>query len=139
LQSEANRASLLDLYRQVRCGKPVRLDDTNQLVSLLRLSGITRVEAGGLRVRNRIYERVFDRAWITQHMPDAELRRQRAAYQRGLWRATAVAAAVVILIAGLALAAVNQAQRADRLRRLAGGRLYVADMNLAQQALDPGD
>ena len=47
---------------------------------------------GCLRVRNRIYERVFDREWVTQHMPDAELRRQRAAYRRGLLRATASAA-----------------------------------------------
>src|SRR5207248_9724309 len=113
LQSEANRASLLDLYRQVRCGKPVRLDDTNQLVSLLRLSGITRVEAGGLRVRNRIYERVFDPAWIAQNMPDAELRRQRAAYQRGVLRATAIGATVAAVTLSLAVMALTQKRRAE--------------------------
>src|SRR5207248_5415088 len=90
LNSEADRAALLDLYGQVRSGKRVALDDTNQLVSLLRLSGITQVAEGQLQVRNRIYERVFDRAWVTNHMPDAELRRQRAAYRLGIVRATAV-------------------------------------------------
>src|SRR5262249_55441353 len=107
LKSEVERAGLLDLYGQVRAGRPVRLDDTNQLVTVLRLSGITRVGApprtggpGCLWVRNRIYARVFDRAWIIQHMPDAELRRQREAYRRGLFRAAGVSAAVVAGTAG---------------------------------------
>jgi hypothetical protein len=55
-------------------------------------------------VRNRIYARVFDRAWVSKHMPDAELQRQRAAYRRGLLRATSVAAAVVAVIGMLAVA-----------------------------------
>jgi WD40 repeat protein len=138
-RNEADIAGVLDLYERIRAGKRVVLDDTNQLVSILRLSGITRIEGACLRVRNRIYERVFDRAWVTAHMPDAELHRQRAAYRRGLWRATAVATAILAIMAGLVLTAVNQAHRANRLRRLAEGRLYVADMNLAQQALDQGD
>src|SRR5207302_9352511 len=71
LKSEAELAGLLDLYGQVRAGKRVAMDDTNQLVSILRLSGITRVAGahavgdGRLQVRNRIYERVFDRNWVT--------------------------------------------------------------------------
>ena len=52
-----------------------RYDETSLLVSILRLSGVVRPEAGSLKLRNRIYERVFDRAWVIQHMPDAELRR----------------------------------------------------------------
>src|SRR5205814_8427582 len=99
------RASLLDLYGKVRAGRQIPLDDTSPLVSLLRLSGITRVVQGSLRVRNRIYERVFDREWVTQHMPDAELRRQKAAYRRGLLRATTVAGVIVAVMAGLALRA----------------------------------
>jgi hypothetical protein len=49
----------------------MKVDDTNPLIDLLRLAGIARVAEGRLRVRNRIYERVFDREWIAQHMPDA--------------------------------------------------------------------
>jgi hypothetical protein len=34
---------------------------------------------GHLQVRNPIYERVFDREWVLLHLPDAEVRRQKAA------------------------------------------------------------
>ena len=65
-------------------------EETNPLASLLRLSGIARPVNGCLVERNRIYERVFDPAWVRANMPDAELRRQRAAFQRGVVRAAAV-------------------------------------------------
>ena len=68
---------LLDLYGRVRRSRRVPDDETNPLVSVLRLSGITRVVEGLLEVRNRIYERVFDREWVEANMPDAEKRRQR--------------------------------------------------------------
>jgi WD40 repeat protein len=161
LNSEAERAALLDLYGQVRSGKRVVLDDTNQLVSLLRLSGITHVAGGGatrgagprgeagggrLQVRNRIYERVFDKPWVTAHMPDAELRRQQAAFRRGLWRAAAVSAVVVMAMGALALVAVTQARRANEQRQvaLAGQEtfrrgLYVADISVALQAWQGGN
>jgi WD40 repeat protein len=146
LRSEADLASLLDLYGQIRRGKRVRDEETNPLVSLLRLSGIIWPAAGCLRVRNRIYERVFDRDWVTAHMPDAELRRQQAAFRGGLLRATAVAAVVVVLVAALALVAVSQARRANQQRQMAldGQRtlrryLYAAQTNLAQQAWEAGN
>src|SRR5262249_34834239 len=92
LRSEADLAGLLDLYGQVRRGKRVRDDDTNPLMGVLRLSGITRKVRGCAQVRNRIYGRVFDRKWVRQHMPGAELRRQRAAFRRGLLRASVASA-----------------------------------------------
>ena len=58
-------------------------------------------------------------------MPDAELRRQRAAYRRGLLRATAVAAIVIAAIASLTLIAVRQ-------RNLARAEAERADRNLQQ-------
>jgi WD40 repeat protein len=158
LRSDTDLASLLDLYARVRRGRyspersrrgagGVRDDETNPLVSLLRLSGITRpgrCEAGGgssLQVHNRIYARVFDREWITTHMPDAELRRQQAAYRRGLVRATAAFAGILVVMAALVLIAIDRARIAHRAtaaeareRRVAEGRLYAADMNLAHQA-----
>ncbi len=112
LRSEADLAGLLSLYSQAQRGKRVVDDETNPLVSVLRLSGITRVENGRLRVRNRIYGRVFDREWAAANMPDAEVRRQRAAYRRGLLRATAIAAVIIAAIAGLAFLAVTQRNRA---------------------------
>src|SRR5439155_8649019 len=84
LNSEADRAAVLDLYARVRRGKRVVDDEADPLVDFLRLAGIVRSVDGRLAVRNRIYARVFDPVWIEQNMPDAELRRQRAAYRRVL-------------------------------------------------------
>src|SRR5262245_58410846 len=112
LRSEVDVAGLLSLYLQAHRGKRVMDDETNPLVSVLRLSGITRVEDGRLQVRNRIYERVFDREWAQANMPDAELRRQREAYRRGLLLATAVASLIIILFSGLSIYAFSQRNQA---------------------------
>src|SRR5262245_57257858 len=101
LRSEADLASLLELYRQIWGNKQVQDDDTNTLISILRLSGVTRIDAGYLYVRNRIYSGVFNGEWVTANMPDAELRRQRAAYRRGLLRATTIAVAFLMLMFGV--------------------------------------
>jgi len=114
LRGEVDVAGLLSLYLQAHRGKRVMDDETSPLVSVLRLSGITRVEDGRLQVRNRIYKRVFDREWGRANMPDAELRRQREAYRRGLLRATAVASLIIILFSGLTIYAFSQRNRADR-------------------------
>ena len=119
LRSESDRAGLLDLYAKVREGrKRVRDDDANPLLGILRLSGIIRIAEGHVLVRNRIYEHVFDRDWIISNMPDAELRRQRAAFRRGVVRAAAVAAVILVVMAGLAIAAIRERNRAvDEARR----------------------
>jgi WD40 repeat protein len=141
LRSEADLASLLDLYRQVQRGKRVLDDETNPLASLLRLSGVARSVDGALQVRNRIYGRVFDREWVLAHMPDAELRRQRAAYRRGVLRATAISSVLLLLIGALALRALRSESRArglaeERRRAVLASRalLYAAQMNQARQA-----
>jgi WD40 repeat protein len=139
LRSDVDRAALLDLYGRVRSGRRVPDDDASELVSRLHLSGVVRSVDGRLQVRNRIYERVFDRKWITAHMPDAELRRQKAAYRRGLVRATAVSTAVLSVVAGLALTAMDQAHRASEGQKLLRRHLYAAQMNLAQQVWSGGD
>ena len=117
LRSEVELAGLLTLYSQVLRGNSVADDETNPLVGVLRLSGIARVEKGRLRVRNRIYARAFDALWVAASMPDAELRRQRAAYRRGMLRATAIAGLILAAIALLALTAVRQRNRAEEAAR----------------------
>src|SRR5262249_50819590 len=119
LNSEADRAAVLDLYARVRSGKRVVDDETSPLVDFLRLAGIVRSVEGRLAVRNRIYQRVFDPAWIHQNMPDAELRRQRAAYRRGLLRAAGVSTVILAILGGLVFTPVHQARaaRPPRLRR----------------------
>jgi AAA-like domain/PDZ domain len=98
LRSEVDRAGLLDRCDQVRRGRKVRDDETSPLVSVLRLSGLTRTVDGNLRIRNRIYAHVFDKEWITSNMPDAELRRQKEAFRRGVVRTALVAAAIFAVV-----------------------------------------
>jgi WD40 repeat protein len=139
LKSEADLSALLDLYRQIRAGSRVADDETNPLCSILKLSGVVKVENGELKVRNRIYEHVFDKAWAEQHMPDAELQRQKAAYRRGLVRALAGSTVVVLIISGLAIYGftnANKARIAAARARLAednaNRNLYIANMNVIQ-------
>ena len=105
LRSEVDTAALLMLYEKVRDGKTIRDDEANPLISVLRLSGIVRVENGLLKTRNRIYNKVFDDKWVNANMPGAELRRQRIAYKRGLKRAFAIVMALLVL--GVAIAIAN--------------------------------
>jgi hypothetical protein len=110
---DAERAALLDLYAQIHAGRRVADDDTNPLITLLRLSGLAAVRDNRLRVRNRIYQTVFGKQWITANMPDAELRRQRAAYRAGVLRAAAIAAVILLLVGSLAAVAFQQRNRAQ--------------------------
>jgi WD40 repeat protein len=116
LRSEEDKAALLDLYETVRRGKRMDDDHTNTLVNTLRLSGVTRTEDNRLKVRNRIYAHVFDKGWVERNMPGAELRRQRAAYRRGLGRAGLVGSVILLLIAALA---VNEVRRQKFVRETA--------------------
>jgi WD40 repeat protein len=154
LKSEADRTALLDLYRRVWERRRVRDDATNPLCGLLKLAGVVRAEGaqevggggGYLGVRNRIYQRVFDRAWVRAHMPGAELRRQKAAYRRGLARASAVAGMVLAVVSGLGGYAFTQRNAARAAAALASQRaealdssLYAANMGLIERDWEGND
>ena len=69
-----------------------------------------------------MYDRVFDKDWVAAHMPDAELRRQREAYRRGVLRTAALASVVLLLMGVLsawALSASHTATKALRETRAA--------------------
>lgn len=100
LRSEVDAPSLLTLYAKVRRGGEVADDPSDPLVTVLRLSGITRVEDGRLKVRNRIYGQVFDDEWVRSCLPGGELRRQHAAYVRGLRLASGILVPLLLLTAG---------------------------------------
>ncbi len=133
LRSQVDLAGLLDLYRRVITQKQVSDDETNPLVSALRLSGIARAEAGRLVARNRIYERSFDHKWIADNLPGAEKRRQREAYLRGVVRTAALSVIALAVVGWLAFTAITQrnraAQQVEANRRL----LYQARMKIAEQ------
>ncbi len=140
LQSGTDVAGLLELYGQVHANRRVSDDETIPLIDHLRLSGIVRVISGCLRVRNRIYFLVFDQDWVRTNMPDAEVRRQRNAFRRGVRRTVALAGAVLSIMLGLVLFAFQQADRVGKLakedRRLTGiaeRNLYFANMNVIQR------
>ena len=133
LRSEADLAGMLELYQRVRSRKKVLYEETNPLIGILRLSGILHLEENHLKVRNRIYETVFDQQWITANMPDAELRRQRAAYRKGFIRAAALALVILSAISALAFTAVKQRNRAESEAHRADTSLQQATLS-AQQA-----
>lgn len=128
LRSEVELAGLLTLYDLVHRGKPVKDDESSALVTAVKLSGISRVQEGSLKVRNRIYNKVFDREWVKEHMPGAELRRQQAAFRKGLLRATAVAGAILVVITTLAFLAYQQ-------RNIAKAEADRADQNFKRASL----
>jgi WD40 repeat protein len=139
LTESGNRTALLDIYGAILRGQAPRDDGrVNPLVSALQLSGVVSSQPGPLRIRNRIYEHVFNAAWVSRHLPDAEIRRQRVAFRRGVMRASSIAALVlagVLAASGVILhqrnlLRVEQAQS----RRL----LYAAEINLAAQAWEAG-
>lgn len=115
LKSEGDVAGVLELYKRIWSGHRIANDETNPLTSTLRLSGVVREEGGCLKVRNRIYHEMFDRNWVQEHMPDAELRRQRAAYHKGWVRAATMGIVGVLVLGTLTFAAVYNA----RIARLA--------------------
>lgn len=127
--------ALLNLYSRIRRSRKVADDDSQPLVSIMRLSGITRAEDGRLRVRNRIYERVFNDDWIKTNLPDAEVRRQRAAFRRGVIRTTGVAAFILLIMAALAITAFRQRNRALNQITINKQLMYMTSMKAANQEL----
>jgi WD40 repeat protein len=153
LRADADVSALLYLYRSVRARQHVVDDDTNPLISVLKLSGVARVEHGELRVRNRIYEEVFDGDWVVSSLPGAEVRRQVLAFRRGVLRSAAVSAFVLVAVGVLAVYTWTQWRRAEGLAGVADAQreiaeqeqetsrrlLYVAHMSLAFRELEKGN
>ena len=80
LRTERDLASLLDIYDRILLGEPVVDDALDPMIHQLHLAGLVRDTGQRLVVRNRVYERVFDRNWIATNRPSAEL--ERAGAQR---------------------------------------------------------
>jgi len=133
LRGGADVTALLNLYSRVRRNKKVVDEESQPLSSILRLSGVTRSVDGVLRVRNRIYKKVFNGEWIKANLPGAEVRRQRAAFRRGVIRTTAVATVILTVMAALAILAFRQRNFARAQTEANKHLLYLARMKLANQ------
>ncbi|MBC8136243.1 MAG: AAA-like domain-containing protein [Fibrella sp.] len=116
------------------------LDDAkeeNPTTASLRLSGIARLGSDGMLLpRNRIYRTVFDEKWAASQMPEAEGRRLKRAYRLGIIRALIGSGTVTAAVGGLATVALLANARARSAEAETRRQLYVADMNLAQRALE---
>lgn len=142
-QTDHKREDVLDFYAQILAGKRVPDDETNPLCSVLKLSGVAKANAqGSLIVRNRIYRRVFDRAWITESMPDAELRRQRHAAARARWQVGSLAFAIFSAMAFLLWRTVHAEQRANAAAKsesAAARQARAAEARARNAAAEAGD
>jgi hypothetical protein len=136
---EKFRADLLSMYERAWKGGYVKDDEANRVAVVLKLSGLLRTEGSRLRVRNRIYQRVFDQDWLRDSMPDQELRRQEHSYRRGLLRGTAAAAAIIATVSILGLIAWRARQEAVQAQHKLDYELYVADMSGMRFFEETGD
>lgn len=65
-----DKAAVLSIYREIRRGKRAVADEEQSITkSHLKLSGVVKRKNGVLKVRNPIYQRVFDLKWVNQHLP----------------------------------------------------------------------
>ncbi|WP_017716647.1 AAA-like domain-containing protein [Kamptonema formosum] len=73
LRNEQRAGRLLGLYQQIwqsagaGAGTPIPCDDSREQIELL-LSGLVVKEGGALKVRNRIYQEVFNLEWVSQQL-----------------------------------------------------------------------
>ena len=69
ITSSPQRYRLLELYRKVYKGKKVQENERSSDQNQLKLFGLVQADQGYLKVRNRIYRRVFNPGWIKENMP----------------------------------------------------------------------
>ncbi|HUI54789.1 MAG TPA: AAA-like domain-containing protein [Bryobacteraceae bacterium] len=70
-QGGSGVVNVLQVYRRVVTGQPVREDPTSPVHASLKLAGLVKTDSSGeLKVRNRIYERVFSENWVSLEMPE---------------------------------------------------------------------
>lgn len=136
-------AVVINRYRRVLAGKPVANDPADPVVAQLRLAGVVKVSDGRLRVRNTIYRRVFNAKWVDENLPDADVRRERAAFRRGLLTAVAIAVGIVAVLVVFAYTTIKAEQHARsaemKLSRDLSESNYqrsLDDIMLAQRALE---
>jgi hypothetical protein len=68
-QRAPDKAAVLKTYRRIRAGKAVPDEERSLAKTHLKLSGIVKAEDGILHIRNEIYRRIFDLAWVRESIP----------------------------------------------------------------------
>ncbi|NET32709.1 MAG: hypothetical protein F6K19_11955, partial [Cyanothece sp. SIO1E1] len=123
---EQNQVGVLTTYQQVwRQRQPVVDEEQSLVKSHLKLSGVVKREEDtrNLRVRNGIYQAVFDRQWVRAHLPG------------NWWDRVKPALPLIILLTVVALAMGVLARYAFRQAAIAEERRVEAE-HLQKLALD---
>ncbi|MBO3461610.1 AAA-like domain-containing protein [Aetokthonos hydrillicola Thurmond2011] len=64
-----NKDQVLTVYREIHLGRHPVIDEEQSIIkSHLKLSGVVRREDNTLRVRNRIYQQVFNTEWVENEL-----------------------------------------------------------------------
>jgi len=99
LAPEAFRAELLRTYRTIWQGKqPVADEEQNLVHAHLKLAGVVRRNGRQLVVRNRLYQEVFNAAWIAELNPEEFWKRYGPALK---WAVPLSASVSALLVAGV--------------------------------------
>jgi hypothetical protein len=123
-----DREAVLSRYRDVRRGLRVPDREADPVCTWLRLSGIVRAQDGRLRVRNLIYQTVFNSAWIRKN--------RKVNWARKAAQVASFAVGLLILVGAiLAPFAIVQKNRAIKARADAERIANVA-VRQAQQLTD---
>jgi len=139
LRSGPDPVEVLERHASVLRGRRVVDDRTDPVVNLLHLAGMVRSRNGRLEIRNRIYARVFGKAWVAAALPRSEAERQRAAFWRGVARSAGFSLAIFAAIGWTALYAFREAGRAAAREEEKAGLLYVTRIQLAQREMSLHD
>ncbi|MDF5728676.1 MAG: AAA-like domain-containing protein [Rhizonema sp. PD38] len=67
LRDEQRASGLLTLYQQILQGGEIFLDNSHEQIELL-LSGLAIKQQGKLKVKNRIYQEVFNQIWVEKQL-----------------------------------------------------------------------
>lgn len=114
---EDARSRVLEIHRRLLKKQHVGVDYEDPMIATLLLAGVAKDREGRLVLRNRVYEQVFNERWRRASMPDAEKRRQRAAFRRGALRVGVVAGVILVVVGSLTVKlAVLAGERDDALQ-----------------------
>ena len=102
LRGNVDPLAVLTVFSNLLAGGAVKDDAANPAIGELRLAGAVRVQGDHVRIRNRIYERVFDQEFINSNHPLDEAARQQAAEWRGQVRVLRWAVPAMVAFALLA-------------------------------------
>ena len=129
LQLGAPLEAVLRLYAEVLGGRAMAASAAGPEAEILCAVGLLRAVNGVLRLRNQVYERVFNLEWVEAHQPGARSRRRRQALRRAVLHV-----AVWTAVAGLAAVLILSVQRPLNVERLLpdGSRLTVRKVSFGR-------